>query len=56
MGVHNYYCSKCNTTKVVEHSSNTSPFIKCDKCSQNMLRIINNGSKNKRSGTNRQKH
>lgn len=42
MGAFNYYCPKCKATKIVDHEA---PYIICNNCTTQMIRIINGKNK-----------
>lgn len=40
MGLFNYFCPKCNNTKISEHRMYDTPMIMCTKCFSIMYRTI----------------
>ena len=40
MGVFNYFCPKCGSTKLVEHKVAASPYVRCNDCTSMMERAI----------------
>ena len=40
MGIFSYYCPQCGSTKLVEHKTAATPYVRCNDCTTAMERTI----------------